>query len=117
MNESDNVKNPAHYTQFEMQPIEFIQANLGVLDPFQANIIKYVCRFRMKNGLEDLNKAQEYLDRLKAEWLRQNPPAKPAPTTDVFRAIDGDRSTAMDAERVTVDAERRHIDSDRSIDN
>jgi len=71
---SDPVKAPSHYTQFKMQPIEFIKANLGVLDPFQANIIKYVCRFKLKNGIEDLNKAQAYLDMLKEEWKKEHQP-------------------------------------------
>jgi len=69
---SDPVKAPSHYTQFKMQPIEFIKANLGVLDPFQANIIKYVCRFKLKNGRQDLDKAQAYLDMLKEEWDREH---------------------------------------------
>ena len=34
------------------------------LDFFEGNIIKYVTRWRHKNGIEDLYKAKQYLDRL-----------------------------------------------------
>lgn len=57
-----DVKNQKHYTQFKIQPIEFIGVNN--LDYFQGNIIKYICRHNLKNGLEDLMKAKHYLDML-----------------------------------------------------
>lgn len=57
-----DVKAQPHYTQFVIQPAEFIGANN--LDYFQGNVIKYVCRFRGKNGLQDLRKAQHYLEML-----------------------------------------------------
>ena len=51
-----------HYRSMAIQPIEFIHAN-GI--PFlEANVIKYVCRWRAKNGLQDLNKARHYIDML-----------------------------------------------------
>lgn len=34
------------------------------LDFFEGNVIKYVTRWRTKNGLEDLKKAKQYLDKL-----------------------------------------------------
>lgn len=34
------------------------------LNFFEGNIIKYVCRHRNKNGVEDLKKARTYLDKL-----------------------------------------------------
>lgn len=48
-----------HYTQFKIQPITFITANK--LNFCQGNIIKYILRYKEKNGLEDLKKAQTYL--------------------------------------------------------
>lgn len=53
---------PEHYSQFSIEPLEFIVRNN--LDFLQGNIIKYVCRFKMKGGLEDLNKAMRYLQEL-----------------------------------------------------
>ena len=49
-----------HYQDFPIQPIEFIMKN-SLSFPV-GNIIKYVCRFDKKNGLEDLNKAKHYLE-------------------------------------------------------
>ena len=57
-----NVTKQAHYTQFKIQPMEFIGGNkLGFLE---GNVIKYVCRYNLKNGVEDLKKARHYLDKL-----------------------------------------------------
>ena len=51
-----------HYTKLKIQPMEYSMAN--GLDACQHTIIKYVTRFRDKNGLEDLKKAQHTLDML-----------------------------------------------------
>ena len=66
---SDNVNNPSHY-QSENQKIECIEAieaSLG-LDGFQSycvgNVMKYIWRWKHKNGVEDLKKARWYLDKL-----------------------------------------------------
>ena len=51
-----------HYKEFRIQPIEFIEGNdLGFS---VGNIIKYVCRYKYKNGKEDLLKARHYIDLL-----------------------------------------------------
>lgn len=52
----------AHYKDRNIQPWDFIAAN--DLDYFQGNVVKYVTRFREKNGLQDLQKARHYLDKL-----------------------------------------------------
>jgi len=51
-----------HYEQMAIQPWEVIQR--GDLDFWEGNVIKYVMRYRAKNGLEDLKKARHYLDYL-----------------------------------------------------
>lgn len=51
-----------HYRKLEIEPIDFIKANS--LDFFQGNIIKYVCRYKYKDGMKDLKKALDYLERL-----------------------------------------------------
>ncbi|WP_297894719.1 DUF3310 domain-containing protein [uncultured Desulfovibrio sp.] len=53
---------PSYYSRFKIQPLDFIAANN--LDFLTGNIIKYVMRHDAKNGLEDLQKARVYLDRL-----------------------------------------------------
>ena len=49
-----------HYTHFKIQPIEFITKNK--LSFIQGCIIKYICRFENKNGVEDLEKIKHYCD-------------------------------------------------------
>jgi len=45
--------------------MEVITAIEGLdLDYHQGNILKYVSRYRYKNGVEDLRKAKWYIDRL-----------------------------------------------------
>ena len=51
-----------HYQRLKIQPIDFILANEI---PFcEANAIKYLCRWRQKNGIQDLEKARHYIDLL-----------------------------------------------------
>lgn len=58
----NTITRPAHYARFPIQPIDFIEAN--DLDFHQASVLKYLVRFPFKNGLEDLHKARNMLDRL-----------------------------------------------------
>lgn len=51
-----------HYKDMPIQPIEFTHKN--GLNFCQGNIIKYVTRYKHKNGLEDLKKAKHYIDLL-----------------------------------------------------
>jgi hypothetical protein len=51
-----------HYKKYKIQPVEFIYANK--VEYCEANIIKYICRHRDKNGLQDLEKAKHYIDLL-----------------------------------------------------
>lgn len=51
-----------HYKDMAIQPVEFIfKNNLNIC---QGNIIKYACRYKRKNGLEDLKKIKHYVDLL-----------------------------------------------------
>ena len=51
-----------HYRQGSIQPIEYIYANnLGFCE---GNCIKYLTRYKYKNGLEDLKKAKHYIELL-----------------------------------------------------
>ena len=62
----DMVNSPPHYNQAGIECIDAIRAATG--DGYehylQGNIIKYLWRYRYKNGVQDLKKAQWYLDRL-----------------------------------------------------
>ena len=48
----------SHYKNFKIQPYEFISKN--DLSFFQGNVIKYVCRYQRKGGVEDLKKIVHY---------------------------------------------------------
>ena len=61
------MNHPSHYTQGRFEVIDVIEDSLTD-DGFEGycvgNIMKYVMRYRHKNGLEDLKKARWYLERL-----------------------------------------------------
>ena len=50
----------SHYKRFKIQPYEFISHN--DLSFFQGNVIKYVCRYMNKNGIQDLEKVIHYCE-------------------------------------------------------
>ena len=62
MSELDKQVGGSHYKDFTIQPLEFITKNK--LSYIQGNIIKYVTRYKDKNGVEDLQKAKHYIDLL-----------------------------------------------------
>ena len=69
MPNNDVVKHPEHYTKgIEMWEYAYSQN----LDFFEGNIIKYVTRWRHKNGMEDLLKARQYLNKLIENNLKIN---------------------------------------------
>ena len=52
----------SHYKDLPIQPVEYIHANaMGYLE---GNVVKYVSRWRKKNGLADLEKAKHYIELL-----------------------------------------------------
>lgn len=65
----NNVDNPldtmiggTHYKQGKTQPIEYIHANN--MSYIEGCIIKYITRYKYKNGREDLEKIKHYIDLL-----------------------------------------------------
>jgi len=67
--EEDMVNSPPHYNKAGVECIEAIRAATGDGYEYylQGNIMKYLWRYRYKNGTEDLKKAQWYLDKLVEE--------------------------------------------------
>ena len=57
----DNIS-PQHYQQGNIQVLDFITDQK--FSYLEGNIVKYICRYKTKNGLEDLEKADYYLSRL-----------------------------------------------------
>ena len=69
MEEKDMVNHPSHYiSETGMEVIDAIEAFTFDLKGIEAvdtgNILKYVCRWKKKNGLQDLQKAKWYLEHL-----------------------------------------------------
>lgn len=62
----DVVNHPKHYNQSGIECIDAIKAATGVGYEYylQGNILKYIWRYQYKNGVEDLKKAQWYLNKL-----------------------------------------------------
>ena len=59
-----------HYKKLGIQPIELIRdinANF-----FQGNVIKYITRYKYKNGIKDLEKAKHYLELIEELHPRNN---------------------------------------------
>ena len=62
----DVVNHPIHYNKSGIETIDAIKAmtNEGFEYYLQGNIMKYLWRYKYKNGVEDLEKAQWYLNKL-----------------------------------------------------
>ena len=65
----DRVNHPIHYqTKTGLETIDVIEAFTEDMEGMEAvctaNVLKYICRWKKKNGLEDLKKAAWYLTRL-----------------------------------------------------
>lgn len=65
----DMVNHPPHYiSETGLEVIDVIEAftfNLkGIEATDTGNVIKYICRWKEKNGIEDLKKAQWYINHL-----------------------------------------------------
>ena len=66
---SEDMVNSPHYNKSGIECINAIQAATGDGYEYylQGNILKYLWRYRYKNGVEDLKKAQWYLNELVEE--------------------------------------------------
>lgn len=60
MSTLDTQVGGGHYKDLAIQPIEYtVKNNLSFL---QGNVIKYITRYKDKNGVEDLKKVKHYVD-------------------------------------------------------
>ena len=59
---NDSVNRPKHYTNGKIDVLDFIlDQNLPYIE---GNIVKYICRHKLKNGLEDVQKAEFFVKKL-----------------------------------------------------
>ena len=65
---NDNVNHPSHYTNGSIECVDAIKSAVsklrGIEAVFTANAIKYLWRWKHKNGVEDLKKSVWYIERL-----------------------------------------------------
>lgn len=66
--QQEAVNHPAHYNAGKVECIDALEAATASLTGIEAfntaSAIKYLWRWKLKNGVEDLKKARWYLDRL-----------------------------------------------------
>ena len=74
--QKDNVNHPSHYTQGGIECIDAIKAATIGLTGIEAvctgNAVKYMWRWKFKNGAEDIRKAMWYLEKLLEEVESEN---------------------------------------------
>tara|TARA_R110000772_G_scaffold184459_4_gene295476 strand:+ start:3013 stop:3264 length:252 start_codon:yes stop_codon:yes gene_type:complete len=68
-NTTESLVNPldvqvggGHYKDMVIQPVEYIQLNQ--MNYCEAAVVKYVSRWKTKNGIQDLEKAKHFIDLL-----------------------------------------------------
>lgn len=65
---NDNVNHPLHYTSGKIECIDALEAATNGLEGIEAfctaNAIKYLWRWKYKNGVEDLRKSIWYINHL-----------------------------------------------------
>ena len=68
--ESNNVVHPNHYNRTSVEVIDTIKG-MSTTSEYRGfligNIVKYISRYSMKNGIEDIKKARYYLDLLEKD--------------------------------------------------
>lgn len=71
----EKIQHPSHYTHGGIECIDVIRAMTadkeGIEAVYAGNICKYIYRCKHKDGLQDLQKAREYLELWISEWERQ----------------------------------------------
>lgn len=71
---NDVVNSPNHYTQNGRETIENIRDTMsseGYQGYCVGNVVKYLARYKFKNGLEDVKKAKKYIEFLEEELMKQ----------------------------------------------
>ena len=83
--------NPQHYKRDGIECIEAIKAALvdGFQDYLRGNVLKYLWRYKERNGIEDLRKARQYL-----EWLIEE--------SEVLAEASGESETPSETPTKTV---------------
>jgi hypothetical protein len=76
----DNQIGGDHYKHMTIQPTEYCEANN--LSFIEGCVIKYISRWRSKNGVDDLRKAKHYIELLIETEIKK--PIDPSPLSGLF---------------------------------
>ena len=110
---TDNINRPEHYTYGRFECVDVIHELTQELAGIQAfclgNTIKYLWRFQHKNGVEDLEKARWYLDRLIKEFIepKENDSNPKEIDTKSNKEVKLDKGLRY---RITPEGKREYID-------
>ena len=100
------VSHPSHYqSETGLEVIDVIEAFTFDLKGIEAtdtgNVLKYMCRWKNKNGLQDLEKAKWYLDHL-IDHVRlleeENTPINDDTEDDIYSEMEKDLSSWLKQE-------------------
>lgn len=73
----DSINSPSHYADSTIECIDAMEAMMTpeqFIGYLRGNVFKYQWRYEKKNGIEDLKKAQWYLERLTEKVAEKNAP-------------------------------------------
>ena len=73
----DSINSPSHYADSTIECIDAMEAMMTpeqFIGYLRGNVFKYQWRYEKKNGIEDLKKAQWYLDKLTVKVAEKNAP-------------------------------------------
>lgn len=68
MSENNNVKHPSHYNNCSLECIDVMEITFGKISVYNFYIcsaFKYIWRYRFKNGIEDVEKALNCINKAK----------------------------------------------------
>lgn len=105
----DNINHPDHYTFGGVECIDAIRAALGddrFLGYCEGNALKYLWRWRDKGGLEDLEKAAWYIEKMRSVLNDNDGFIKSGTTYTKWFEFDQHVTSATVAEVLGIDASK-----------
>ena len=96
---TDNVNHPDHYKSGNLETIqvieEFVKDLKGIEASDTANILKYACRWKRKNGVEDLKKLVWYANHLIDYIENKGEPIKMSVKETIMKAVNKNPKALM----------------------
>ncbi len=97
---TDPVNHPKHYTAGKVECIDAIEAAVSDAQGFEGycvgNAIKYLWRWKHKGGVQDLEKARWYVDRLISSQVRAPEPLIQPDYMDAYDTVEAHQLGRLD---------------------